>query len=182
MSRKLENTWRSYEEVAAYLLNEFASEFNLEFVEPKQKVKGKRSETEWTIDAKGVKEDNQGFVIIECRRYLTSRQNQEKLAGLAYRIIDTGASGGIIVSSLGLQKGAKKIASSESVLAVELNSDCTPQNFTMSFLNKLMVGIELTAAASMTTEATVYRSCANCGKKFIVEGNEKICQICAQNI
>jgi hypothetical protein len=68
--------WQSYEEVATYLLNQCAQEFGLSKVEGKQTIPGLRSDTEWEIDAKGVKEGNEGFVIIECRRYTTSRQSQ----------------------------------------------------------------------------------------------------------
>ena len=64
--------WQSYEEVATYLLNQFASEFGLSKVEGKQSVLGLRSQTNWEIDAKGIREGNEGFVIIECRRYETS--------------------------------------------------------------------------------------------------------------
>ena len=58
-------SWRSYEEVAVYLLNQFAHEFSLERVEGKQKIKGKRSATEWEIDAKGVRKGGEGFIVIE---------------------------------------------------------------------------------------------------------------------
>ncbi len=44
--------WKDYEGVATYLLNEFAKEFNLDRVEGKQKIDGKRSRTTWEIDAK----------------------------------------------------------------------------------------------------------------------------------
>ena len=57
--------------------------------------------------------ENEGFVIIECRRYTKSRQSQEKIGGLAYRILDTGARGGILISPLGMQEGASKIADVE---------------------------------------------------------------------
>src|SRR5215210_705819 len=96
--------WESYEQVAAYLLNQFASEFGLERVEGKQKVVGQRSGTDWEIDAKGFRSGDTGFVIVECRRYTTSKQNQGKVGALAYSIIDSGAEGGIIVSPLGLQE------------------------------------------------------------------------------
>lgn len=114
--------WRTYEEVAAYLLNRFAKEFGLKFVEGKQKVEGRRSGTSWTIDAKAVAGDA-GFFIVECRRYTTSKQNQEKSGGLAYRIIDTGASGGIIVSPFGLQEGPPKLPPPRTLSA--LNSPRT---------------------------------------------------------
>ena len=132
-------SWKSYEEVATYLLNQFAGHFGLVRVEGKQKISGVRSGTKWEIEAKGIRGGkHEGFVIIECRRYTTSKQNQEKLGALAYRIIDTGAAGGILVSPLGLQEGAAKIAASEKIIEVQLNADCTPDEFVIKFLNKLM--------------------------------------------
>jgi hypothetical protein len=62
------NTWRSYEDVAVYLLDQIASKLDLDRVEDKQKVIGKRSGTEREIDGKGVKVGNEGFVIIELLR------------------------------------------------------------------------------------------------------------------
>jgi hypothetical protein len=106
-------TWETYEEVAVYILDQIASnlELDLERVEGKQHVYGSRSSTNWEIDGKGVKVDGEGFVIIECRRYTASKQNQERVAALAYRIIDTGASGGILVSARlprGCQEGRRR--------------------------------------------------------------------------
>jgi hypothetical protein len=43
---------------------------------------------------------------------------------LAYRIIDTGADGGILVSPLGLQEGAERVAAAENIISVRLNEDC----------------------------------------------------------
>lgn len=134
--------WRTYEEVAAYLLDQFAQEFGLERVEGKQLVRGKRSGTTWEIDAKGVREGNTGFVIVECRRYTTSRLNQEAVGGLAYRIIDTGAEGGILVTPLDVQVGAKKIASAEGIVTVQLNADSSPHQYLLRFLDKVMVGLQ----------------------------------------
>src|ERR1700675_4241463 len=93
-----EPEWKRYEEVARDLLNRFAQEFGLKFVEGKQRIQGLRSGTAWEIDAKGVAGGEEGFFIVECRRYTTSKQNQEKVSALAYRISDTGAVGGILVS------------------------------------------------------------------------------------
>ena len=134
-------SWKSYEDVARYLLNEFRKEFNLERVDPKQKIHGS-SGTEWEIDAKGVLEDNNSAIIlVECRQYRSNRLSQEDVAGLAYRIDDTGASGGIIVSPLPLQKGARKVAKTENIVHVQLGPDSTPENFGISFLNKIFVGL-----------------------------------------
>lgn len=133
-------TWKSYEEVAAHLLNQFAAKFGLERVEGKQDLAGHRSGTSWEIDAKGFRQEDGGFVIVECRRYTTSKQSQEKVGGLAYRIIDSGASGGIIVSPLGLQEGAEKVAAAEGIIDVRLNQDCNQHDYVMTFLKNVMIG------------------------------------------
>jgi hypothetical protein len=141
--------WRSYEEVAAYLLNEFASEFGLERVEGKQGIVGQRSGTTWEIEAKGFRQGDSGFVIVECRRYTNSKQNQEKVGGLAYRIIDTGAVGGIIVSPLGLQEGAERVAAAENIVNVQLNADSTQHEYVLRFLNKVMIGLQETVGLNL---------------------------------
>jgi hypothetical protein len=133
--------WESYEQVAAFLLDRFAIEFGLERVEGKQKVVGQRSGTHWEIDAKGVREGDTGFVVVECRRYTTSKQNQGKLGTLAYSVIDTGAVGGIIVSPLGLQEGANRVAAAENIISVQLDEESTRHEFVLRFLNMVMVGL-----------------------------------------
>src|SRR5258708_7682399 len=96
--------WEPYEHVAAYLLDQFAAEFGLDHVEGNQEVAVQRSGTKWEIDAKGIRQDNDGLVIVECRRYTSSRQSQEKIGALVYRIIEAGAKGGIIISPFGLER------------------------------------------------------------------------------
>lgn len=149
--------WETYEEVAQYLLSKFKSEFDLENVQEKQNVKGIKSGTNYEIDAKGVKNNNEGIVIIECRRYTKSKQNQEKLCALAYRIYDTNAEGGIIVSPLGLQKGAKKIAEAENIMSVKLNKDCSIDNYILQFLNKVMFGISASCRLESKTSIKYYK-------------------------
>lgn len=174
----MDHKWKTYEEVAAYLLNQFAAEFGLSRVEGKQKIKGRR--TQWEIDAKGVREGNQGFIIVECRRYTTSKQSQEKVGSLAYRITDTGAEGGILVSPLGLQEGAGKIAKAENIVEVRLAPNSAPQDFTMQFLNKIMIGLSgRINNFSGSVKAEVSRPCSKCGKMFTVKENEKICPDCS---
>jgi hypothetical protein len=56
--------WKSYEEVATYLLDQFAGEFGLERVEGKQVIRGLQSGTNWEIDAKGGRQNNTGFVML----------------------------------------------------------------------------------------------------------------------
>jgi hypothetical protein len=173
--------WKTYEEVASYLLNKFAEEFGLSRVEAKQPIAGQRSGTLWTIDAKGIRHGNEGFVIVECRRCTTAKQDQEKLGGLAYRIIDTGAAGGIIVSPVGLQAGAQKVARSEGIVSVELHEDSTPSEFAMRFLNKIFLGIHEQLTLSDKCDAEVIRTCEACGTEFSVLRNERICLSCSAN-
>jgi hypothetical protein len=133
-------SWRTYEEAAAFLLNCFVEEFGIDRVEGKQHVTGGRTGTEYEIDAKGVRVADGGLMVVECRRYTTSRQNQEKVGALAYRILDMGAFGAIIVSPLGLQAGAKKVAAAENIISVKLDEDSTPEHFAAEFLGKFRAG------------------------------------------
>lgn len=150
--------WENYEQVSAYLLDQLHQEFGLEKVEGKQKVKGFRSGTNYIIEAKGILENGEGIVIIECRDYSTKKQNQDQMGGLAYRIIDTNAKGGIIVSKLGLQKGAKKIADRENIVSVFIDPKSTPQEFTIEFLNKIFVGAVSTEHLDGTANPTISKS------------------------
>ena len=135
--------WESYEQLAQFLLNEIANNFGISSVNGKQYIQGKKSGTKYEIDGKGVLENGEGIIILECRNYTKSRLPQEHLAALAYRIQDTGSKGGIIVSPLGLQKGAKKIAKVANIESVILKGDSS-NNYILilEFLNKIFVGIK----------------------------------------
>jgi hypothetical protein len=133
--------WRTYEEVAKFLINQISQEFGLAHVESKQLVQGIESGTTWEIDAKGVFLDAIGFVVIEMRRHTKSRLSQEDIAAIAYRIQDTGASGGIVVSPLGLQSGADMVAKSSNIISVQLNENSTKTEYILRFLNQVMVAL-----------------------------------------
>jgi len=171
--------WKNYEEVAAYLLGKFAEYFGLLRVEGKQSIPGLRSGTAWTIDAKGISSGGEAFVIVECRRHTTSKEDQEQLGGLAYRIIDTGAQSGILVSPLGFQSGAQKVAQAERIIHVKLHPDSTPTEFAMQFLNQIFVGIHERCHISDHCEVELIRMCERCGKKFPVRTNEHVCDACS---
>ncbi len=84
MSNK--QSWKSYENVERYFLNHFRQEFDLERVDPKQKIAGS-SGTSWEIDAKGVCEsNNSAIMLVECRQYRSKRLNQETVGGFVYRL------------------------------------------------------------------------------------------------
>lgn len=173
-----QRSWRDYQAVARELLNRFAKDFGLDRVEEAQSVPGRRSSTNWALDAKGVMEDGEGIIVVECRQYRSKRQVQEQVAALAYRVLDTGARGAIIVSPLDLQAGAKKVAAAENVISVQLDADSTPDEFAMRFLNRLYVGIVERAHATDTCSATVTRVCEACGVRFEPQGQERRCQAC----
>lgn len=139
--------WQSYEEVAQYLLDQFAENFNLGRVEGKQIIPGE-SGTEWEIDAKGVMDDGEGFIVVECRRYTTSRLSQESMAALAFRIRDTGAKGGMVVSPLELQSGAKKVAAHCNIKHVTLDPKSTTSEYMLKFLNQIFIGVTETITMS----------------------------------
>jgi Restriction endonuclease len=136
--------WRTYEEIAVFLLNQIATILDLQYVEGQQEVRGRRSGTTWKIDGRGVKTEGEGFVIIECRRYTKSKQKQEQMAALAYRIQDTGAEGGIIVSPLGIQEGAAKVANAENIQTVHMEENSTRTDYILSFLNRAFIGVSET--------------------------------------
>jgi hypothetical protein len=146
-------SWRTYEEVAAEILDRLSEELGLSAVEGKQTLQG-LSGTAWEIDAKGFKQGSEAFVIVECRHHTTSRIKQEAIAALAFRILDTGAAGGLLVSPLGLQEGAQKVAASANIYSMILNAGATPQQFALSFLEKLFVGLAGVEASAETGKVT----------------------------
>jgi hypothetical protein len=173
-------SYESYEQVATYLLNQCAREFGLSKVEGKQKVFGLLSQSEWEIDAKGICEGNKGFVIIECRRYTTSKQKKKDIGSLAWEILDTGAQGGIIVSHLGLQEGAKKVVRAGRIVNVQLSLNCTPHEFAMEFLNKIFIGLGplQIPVPEISVKVELSNPCQKCGQMFTVIHDETVCPKC----
>jgi hypothetical protein len=147
----------TYEDVAAYLLNRFRAHFGLDRVEGKQPVPGRVSGTSYTIDAKGVLVDGGGIMVVECRRHTTEKADQDEVGGLAWRIIDTGAAGGILVNPLGLQKGAKLIAAAKNIVSVQLNENSTNEEFIMRFLNQIFAGLKDTVTFTVQATGEVVR-------------------------
>jgi len=137
MKRPKKKRWESYQEAAPAILQTVADRFGVTSFEGKQSIEGKA--TEWEIDAKGVREGSDVFLIVECRRHTKSRLKQEELGGLAFRIQDTGASGGIVVSPLGLQEGARRIAEAENIYSVKLSADSTIHDYFMEFMGCFFV-------------------------------------------
>jgi hypothetical protein len=132
--------WRTYEEVATEILGRIRNELGVSSIEGKHSITG-LSGTDWELDAKGIAQGSDAFVIVECRRHTTAKIKQEAVAALAFRIQDTGAAGGFLVSPLGFQEGATKVAASANIRSVVLNADATPEQFALRFLGNLFVGV-----------------------------------------
>jgi hypothetical protein len=147
----------TYEEVATYLLNRFRDHFALDRVEGKQPVPGRISGTSYTIDAKGVLVDGGGIMVVECRRHTTEKADQDEVGGLTWRIIDTGAAGGILVNPLGLQKGAKLVAAAKNIVSVQLDENSTNEEFIMRFLNQVFAGVKDTITFTDSATCEVIR-------------------------
>jgi restriction endonuclease len=131
-------TWQTYEEVARLLLDQLREEVGLERVEGEQSLPGK-SGTTWKIEGKGIKADDGAIVVIECRRKKRTL-DQESVGGVANRIREVGADGGIIVTPIGLQKGAQFVAGYNNIDVVRLNADATTTDYVVQFLEKVFVG------------------------------------------
>ena len=129
--------WETYEDVARFVLNDLRDELGMSEFEDKQSIEGKSSGTSWEIDGKGVRRGDETFFLVECRRFTTSRQSQERVAAFAYRIRDTGAAGGFIVSPLGLQKGAQMVAKCDNILSIRLDPDSTTESYFAQYLNQI---------------------------------------------
>ncbi len=132
--------WRRYEVAAKQIIEHLRTEFGFSAVKGKQHVDGKYG-TRWEIDAKGLIEGSSAFVIIECRRKTKSRLKQEEIGAIAFRMGYTGASGAWVVSPLGLQEGAAKVAAAAGIRAVRLPADATLENFVVEFLGNLYASL-----------------------------------------
>lgn len=147
-------TWGTYEDVARYLLDKMREEFGLERVEGTQTLPGK-SGTNWTIEGKGIKADTGAIIVIECRRYTTSKLKQQDIGAIAYRIGDLGAAGGIVVTPIGVQEGGEIIARYEGIEVVHLNADASHTDFVLQFLERVVVGVSAQFGATGTLSAEV---------------------------
>ena len=125
--------WETYEQVARKVVSDLHRELDAVDITGKQKLQGESGAT-WEIDGKATSGVSDGFFVVEARRHITSGQKQEHMAALAYRIKDLGGIGGIIVSPLPLQRGAKLIAEHEHIAELRLAPDSTTENYIAQFL------------------------------------------------
>src|SRR5947209_3865420 len=109
-----------YEVVTRAILQSCREQLGFKEVRPKRKLPGATG-TQWEIDATCYQVASDGMILVECRRHTTSKIDQEQVGGLIFRIIDTGAEGGLIVTPLGYQEAAKLVAKAHKVTLATLN-------------------------------------------------------------
>jgi hypothetical protein len=135
-----QDDWRKYEDYTTQILNDervhqyiedYFGLYDLK-VKPKDKLDGKKTGTKWEVDAYGYDINNQ-LTLIECKHYKSRFVEQNTIAAFAYIIQDIGARRGIIVTTLGLQSGAIKVAQAESIGLIQLHRNSTDSNFFVSF-------------------------------------------------
>jgi hypothetical protein len=127
--------WETYEQVACKVVADLRRALGVGDVTGKQKLHGASGAT-WAIDGKATSGVSDGFFVIEARRHTTSGQKQEHIAALAYRIQDLGGTGGIIVSPLPLQRGAKLVATHAHIAELRVAADSTAENYVAQFLEQ----------------------------------------------
>ncbi len=103
MSEK--RTWERYEDVARQLIDDIKSSLGLSMVNPDKKEFPKKDGGICEIDVSAYDMSDGKLVLVECRNK-NKRLPQEEVHGFAYRIQQTNAKRGIIVTPIGLQKGA----------------------------------------------------------------------------
>lgn len=131
--------WEKYENYTRAILNDekiqkyLETHFNLPNIkiQSKEKFSGK-SGAEWEVDAYGY--DDNELILIECKHYKNgARVDQNIIAAFAYIIKDVRAKWGIIVTTSGLQSGAKKVADAENIRLIEVHKNSTDENFFVRF-------------------------------------------------
>jgi hypothetical protein len=113
------------------------------------------SGTEWEIDAKGCSDNEASFIVVECKRHTKTGISQAITGSLAWTIQDSRASGGILVSPIGLQEGAKKVAANVGIHEVLLTQDSTTTDYVLKFLNHVCLGVSDGMNVKITESITI---------------------------
>jgi hypothetical protein len=144
--------WSVYENFARKVLADHREVLGISAVEGKQSLDG-LSGTSWELDARAWCEGSDGFLVVEVRRHTTAGLKQEDLAAVAYRIKDVSGLGGIVVSPLPLQKGARLVAESADIAHVTLSAESTTESYLAEFMGRRFLG------ASVTESVHAHESC-----------------------
>jgi hypothetical protein len=119
----------------------------------------------WEIDAKAVRHGGDAFLVVECRRHPDARLKKKDIAALAYVIADTGAAGGIVVTPLELQAGAKRVAEHANIIHVKLSANSTTADYLLKFLNQVFAGVTESIDVSDDFSAVITRATGSTERK-----------------
>ncbi|TPQ32022.1 hypothetical protein [Cupriavidus pinatubonensis] len=171
MSNKTNPSWKTYEEIAALVLNQCAAEFGIDRVEGKQKVVAKSGAT-FEVDARAWTEGNAAHLLVECKKHENTGISQAITSALAWQIIDTDAEGGFMVSPNGLQAGAKFVAAAANIHEIKLDPASTASAWFGEWLGKLRAGFTDNVNVSVS-EHLVIKAIDPNGSETIVHDSAK---------
>jgi hypothetical protein len=130
-----------FEQTVRNILEQCRDALGYSRVDPKGKLPG-RSGTEWEIDSTAYLATSGDMVLVECRWRSKKRIDQEQIGGLVFRVQDTGAVAGLMVTSIGLQKGAELVAQANQIGIAKINPDATDRDYVLDIAGRLFHGIE----------------------------------------
>ena len=150
----MSSAWSIYEDAARKVLADIREVLGIATVEGKQSLAGK-SGTNWELDAKAWREGSDGFLVIEVRRLTSAGLKQEDLGAIAYRIRDVRGSGGIVVSPLRMQTGARIIAEDADISHVRLCPESTTESYLAEFMGLRFLGATIAEFLTLRILATL---------------------------
>ncbi|MCK4392863.1 restriction endonuclease [Candidatus Bipolaricaulota bacterium] len=170
---------KQYEEATKAILDALREHLGLSSVQGEVRYEGK-SGTGWKVDASCYRQEDGALVLVECRRKTTRRVPQEEMAGFAFRVGDIGASGGLMVTPIGYQEGAKIVAKAARIGLATLNPDATDTEYVLAIAGRLFRGLLISDHGCGTKHIFVHRTCSACGSKLVTwdNGQTYICPVC----
>jgi len=129
--------WRNYEDAARKIigkLNSMKDELRIEKITDKQKIKGKSGE-EWEMEIMASDSESGKPILLECKCWAKPIP-RDVIVSLAYKIKDVGGDRAFIITPIGLQSGAKKLAGVEQIETILLTKDSTSSNFDLVLANR----------------------------------------------
>jgi hypothetical protein len=130
--------WETYEDVARQLINDIKSYLGLSMVNPDKKKFPKKDGGRCEIDVSAYNMSDGKLVLVECRKE-NRRLIQEEVHGFAYRIQQTNAMRGIIVTTIGLQEGGVIAANGAKIQTIKLDPSSTLDNYIAQFIGFLAI-------------------------------------------
>ncbi|MEH2402937.1 restriction endonuclease [Nostoc sp.] len=132
--------WETYEDVARQLIDDIKFHLGLSLVnEDKRKFK-KNDGGECEVDVSAYDMSDEKLVLVECRKK-KEPLSQEEVHGFAYRIQQTNAKRGIIVTTIGLQQGARIAADGAKIALIRLDGNSAKQEYIAKITQQIFVKV-----------------------------------------